>query len=252
MEYFERVSPEISDQALYLEHLARYIFAGERLTAGMRVLDAACGAGYGASYLGELGASIVGVDINAEAVSEARKRYPDISFLTMDCARLTFEDASFDGVVAFEMIEHIPDYTACLGEIWRVLRSGGLLILSTPNVSENRKGSSCNPYHCHELSKEDLQKALLGESFHSCEFHGQGLSAKGREAAYGSERKRRWARWDPLGLRRLLPQSFYSRLLFRMGFATRDKLQVEDFPIGPWSEDSLYTIVIAKKQGGTP
>jgi ubiquinone/menaquinone biosynthesis C-methylase UbiE len=132
----ERLIPEAyAGEIVLAEHVARYRLAG-RLAPGRRVLDAACGEGYGTAMLAAAGAaSVVGVDVDEQTVAHARRRY-ELDVRVGDVGRLPFADAAFDLVVSFETIEHVPDPEAALNEFTRVLAPDGLLIVSTPNARE--------------------------------------------------------------------------------------------------------------------
>ena len=130
----ERLIPGEVDIDLLNEHMARYHFA-VRLARGKRVLDAGCGAGYGSAELADVAESVTGIDIAPEAIAFARAHYerPNLSFEEASCTGLPFGDASFDLVVAFEVIEHLEDWKGFLHEVRRVLAPSGQLIVSTPN-----------------------------------------------------------------------------------------------------------------------
>ncbi|HYM09388.1 MAG TPA: methyltransferase domain-containing protein [Bryobacterales bacterium] len=158
----ERVIPGEVEVDLLNEHLARYAFAA-RLARGKRVLDAGCGAGYGAARLAACARRVVGLDIAAEAVDAARQQYalPRLEFLRADCRDLPFASGSVDLIVAFEVIEHLEQWERLLAETRRVLAPGGELILSTPNrlyYSESRE--SPNPFHVHEFDYREFCTAL--------------------------------------------------------------------------------------------
>ncbi len=160
----ERVIPGFVDRDLMNEHLARYAFAA-RLARGKRVLDAGCGTGYGAAELAKTAYSVVGVDSAADALSYAREQYrlPTLRFEQASCSALPHPDASFDLVVAFEVIEHLPDWREFLMEMRRVLAPAGQFIVSTPNrlyYAESRGASGPNPFHVHEFDFAEFGREL--------------------------------------------------------------------------------------------
>ena len=118
----ERFEPaEVTGRMAY-EHLHRYAICRDRV-AGLRVLDVACGAGYGTNILAQAAAEVTGVDIDGAAIRRAAKKYKreNLKFVTADCHDMPFEADSFDVVVANEMIEHIDEQDAFLEEVTRVL-----------------------------------------------------------------------------------------------------------------------------------
>jgi SAM-dependent methyltransferase len=160
----ERVIPGQVDADLLNEHLARYAFAA-RLARGKRVLDAGCGAGYGAAELAESAFSVVGADIAADAVAFAREHYPlpHLAFEQASCTALPHPDAAFDLVVAFEVIEHLPGWRDFLLEVRRVLAPTGQFIVSTPNklyYAESRSRAGANPFHVHEFEFDEFRAEL--------------------------------------------------------------------------------------------
>jgi 2-polyprenyl-3-methyl-5-hydroxy-6-metoxy-1,4-benzoquinol methylase len=105
-----------------------------RIEAGQRVLDVGCGEGRFAAELADAGASVVGVDVAEEPLQRGRERRADLDLrMVPDDGGWPFEDGSFDAVWAGEVIEHVADTVGWLSELRRVLRSGGRLLLSTPN-----------------------------------------------------------------------------------------------------------------------
>lgn len=159
----ERFEPHfMHGRIIEAEHLARYAWAA-RLAGGRRVLDAACGVGYGSRMLAEAGASeVVGLDLSEEAVLEARAGAgPTVSFEVGDMHHLPFRDDEFDLITFFEALEHVSDPEAVLDELHRVMRPHGVLALSTPNRDVYAPG---NPFHLRELTPSELEN-LLGERF---------------------------------------------------------------------------------------
>ncbi len=142
----------------------------------MRVVDAACGEGYGSALLARTAASVVGADLSADAVAHARAAYagiPNLSFVQAPCTKLPLEDASADLFISFETVEHIREQEAFLDEIARVLAPDGLLLLSCPNKREysDRRGFD-NEFHVKELYREELE-SLVARRFRHLRWYGQ-------------------------------------------------------------------------------
>ncbi|MBI2819054.1 MAG: methyltransferase domain-containing protein [Acidobacteria bacterium] len=160
----ERVIPGEVDADLFNEHWTRYLFA-RGYVSGKKILDVACGSGYGSALLGETAARVVGADISRDAVEYARSHYasPNTQFIQADCLSLPFPSANFDLVIAFEIIEHIGDATGFLNELRRVLAPDGILLISTPNrlyYTEDR--GEVNPFHEREFSYPEFSEMLRG------------------------------------------------------------------------------------------
>ncbi|MNB79809.1 putative S-adenosylmethionine-dependent methyltransferase [compost metagenome] len=160
----ERFVPGETGQELEIEHIQRYRMLKE-LVSGKKVLDAACGEGYG-SYILSLSASqVMGIDIDEEAIRCASDKYQrtNVSFITSGINKLPFNDSSFDVVVSFETLEHVSYEVQIhfMNEIKRVLTPDGVLIISTPNklVYSDIPGYR-NPFHVKELYREEFNAML--------------------------------------------------------------------------------------------
>ena len=130
----------INDRARRQFHKDRYVFARDTLRAAgfsqAKILDCACGTGYGSAILKEAVSQVVGVDIDQEAVHYATSKYgaSSINFKQADVTQMkSLEKNSFDAAVSFETIEHISEPLLFLENIHALLKSNGLLIISTPN-----------------------------------------------------------------------------------------------------------------------
>lgn len=151
------------------EHLHRYA-AAVPLTAGKNVLDIASGEGYGGNLLAKYANSVVGVDISMQAVEHANRKYkqPNLEFRVGSADQIPMSDNSLDIVVSFETLEHHDKHEQMLAEITRVLRPGGLLIMSTPD----RRYFGGNPYHVKELDLNEFRE-LLKKYFTNVEIYFQ-------------------------------------------------------------------------------
>jgi SAM-dependent methyltransferase len=164
----ERFVPGIAGEIAH-EHWHRYVFA-RRYVAGKRVLDVACGEGYGSALLARVAANVLGVDIDADVVAHAGASYAalaNVRFAQGSAGALPLPDASVDAVVSFETIEHLPreEQPRMLAEIARVLVPDGVLILSAPNPVEYSDARQYrNPFHMHEPDRAELE-TLLGDVF---------------------------------------------------------------------------------------
>ena len=170
----ERYVPGVQGE-IWLEHWHRYHFA-MRWARGKRVLDVACGEGYGTAALARVAASAVGVDVSAQAIAHARSTYADVanaSFVEASCTRLPLPAASFDTVVSFETLEHVEAQQAFLDEVARVLAPDGVFVLSCPNkVEYTDKRDYHNEFHVKELYRDELQK-LVSARFPEITWFGQ-------------------------------------------------------------------------------
>ncbi|MEM8998017.1 MAG: methyltransferase domain-containing protein, partial [Acidobacteriota bacterium] len=135
--------------------IGRYREALGRVRPGMRVLDIACGTGFGSRLLAEQGAEVVGVDIEPDTVATARERHGDVAGFRLGRAEeIPLDDHSVDLAFSIGTIEHVEDDDAFLRELGRVLKTGGGLVAYTP---QNRMGHiPIWPHHVREYSIEGL------------------------------------------------------------------------------------------------
>ena len=149
------------------EHLVRY-HAVRELCAGKRVLDVACGEGYGSYLLASWGAErVVGIDVATNAIDVAQRifAHPNVTYLAGDACRLSDilgEGATFDLVVSFETIEHVADVEGLLRGLAFCRAPGGTIVISCPN---DHAGLETNPFHLRTYTLEEFQQtttAVLG------------------------------------------------------------------------------------------
>lgn len=159
----ERVSREASDNYVFQRSRLAYVEAS-RMVSG-RVLEIGTGTGYGAEIVAPSAERFTTID---KTRSEELGMLPaNVEFVEAKVPPLPFADNTFDYVVSFQVIEHIPNDRAFVAEVLRVLRHGGKFIVSTPNrpMSLTR-----NPWHVREYTAE--QFASLLSSFSSVERRG--------------------------------------------------------------------------------
>ncbi|HPG40618.1 MAG TPA: class I SAM-dependent methyltransferase [bacterium] len=214
LEFIEKIKPaniashSFSSQYGYLCYIALYKFAATFCEA-KTVLDAACGLGFGSYLLAHKAAQVTGVEIVAQVIDYARSNYKkdNMQFIHADATSLDFADHSFDLVVSLETFEHIPRDKAgkFLNELQRVLKPGGILVLSTPNHDVYSKISQ-TPDHVNELNVDELE-SLLTQYFADCQPYYQRkgvLQTTGKYYAFVSKDRLKLRRFIPNRLRNLI------------------------------------------------
>ena len=156
------ISPEIKDNIIYDEHMIRYELAKD-FVKGKKVLDIACGSGYGSRLLAEAGAAEgIGIDIDKVSVAQAEAKYAqdlsNLQYAVGDAEKLEQADNYFDVVVSFETIEHLPNVDKYLEQLQLVVKDeGGLVFISTPNKDVYKEK---NPYHLKEFTKAEFEEVI--------------------------------------------------------------------------------------------
>jgi 2-polyprenyl-3-methyl-5-hydroxy-6-metoxy-1,4-benzoquinol methylase len=219
----ERTLPDVpAENYWYRRHLAVYEWIGARVV-GRRVLDMACGEGYGSEVLARGAAGVLGVDANPEAHEHARLRYTRQN-LTFERGLVeTFgEPDSFDAVVFLQTIEHVQDPVAVLAHFRSLLAPGGVAYVSTPNVltlAPPGAEKSGNPWHIKEYRAaefEALCRGVFGEVETLGLFHARKLRLHELALACG---------WDSVHARLRITKPFYDRFtpaITSRDFALRD------------------------------
>ncbi len=221
-----------------------YRFLERLLHPGMRVLDVGCGAGRLAEWFKQHGLDYTGVDISQSAVDELRHRGFQVQQANI-MESLPFADGTFDVVVTFEVLEHLFAPQSCLAEMGRVLKDGGVLLGSVPNIAflPNRlmlmagifnpggapstalKTPWCDPhirFFCHRPLRRFLSSC---DRFGSVRIEGKPFSLLDVPVLYkrrGVARALLTLLGRPLGfLGRLYPALFSSHFFFMVPCASR-------------------------------
>ena len=214
----ERTLPDVpAENYWYRRHLAVYEWIGARVP-GMRVIDLACGEGYGSAVLGRSAYSVVGVDANPEAYEHARLRYGGVNVrFERGLIESYGQHRGFDSVVLLQTIEHLLDPAAVLDHLRRLLAPRGTAYISTPNVltlAPPGAARSDNPWHLREYRADEF-RTLCESVFGSVEllglFHARKLRAHAIALKLG---------WDAVHRRLGITRAFYDR--FTPAIAARD------------------------------
>src|SRR3712207_99170 len=203
----ERTLPDVPEENYWFRrHLVVYEWIAERVH-GRRVVDLACGEGYGSAVLGRTAASVVGVDANPEAHEHARLKY------TSD--RVSFErdmietwTGDVDCVVFLQTIEHVQDPDAVLGRLAELIGPDGVDFVSTPNLltlAEPGAEKSGNPWHIKEYRAHEFRE-LCERHFASVELHGLFHARKLRVHELALK-----AGWDRVHAALRITKPFYDR-----------------------------------------
>jgi len=149
----------VTGQATLKLHLQRYEFAAEHLKP-VRLLDIACGVGYGTHLMAEEASGIVeaiGVDLSQKTVEYARQHYANERIQFQQHDAMTFADErGFDSIVSVETLEHILDPIGLIHHLVRLLRSDGVFIASVPTTPS----VDVNPYHLHDFTERSFRSMV--------------------------------------------------------------------------------------------
>ncbi len=211
----ERTLPDVpAENYWYRRHLAVYEWIAARV-AGARVLDMACGEGYGSAVLARAAQSVVGVDANPEAYEHARLRYsgPGLSF-ERGLVETWGEAGAFDAITFLQTIEHVQDPVAVLAHFKDLLADGGTAFISTPNLltlAPAGAEKSDNPWHVREYRAHEFRE-LCESVFESVEvfglYHARKLRVHELALRFG---------WDAVHTRLRLTGPFYDRFTPAIG-----------------------------------
>ncbi|MGH3988602.1 MAG: class I SAM-dependent methyltransferase, partial [Pseudonocardiaceae bacterium] len=161
----ERCVPWTDDLQVVYEHYHRYALAAP-FAAGARVLDLACGEGFGPALLAAGAREVVGIDIDPQTVEHAAAHYSrdNLHFAvgSMIDPELLAGAQPFDVITCFEALEHVAEQDTLVALVRRLLAPGGLFLTSTPDVTVYSHGhGNDNPFHVRELTEPEF-RALLG------------------------------------------------------------------------------------------
>jgi SAM-dependent methyltransferase len=207
----ERTLPDVpAENYWFRRHLVVYEWIARRVS-GMRVLDLACGEGYGSHLLASKAASVVGVDANPEAYEHARLRYRRANLrFERELLEGFGEPGSYEAVVFLQTIEHVPDPAAVLAHVRELLGPRGTAYVSTPNVltlAAKGNSRSDNPWHLREYRHEEFM-ALCSGAFGAVTLLGLQHARKLRVHELALR-----CGWDAVHRRLGITERFYGRFI---------------------------------------
>ena len=214
----ERTLPDVpAENYWYRRHLAVYEWIAERVR-GLRVIDMACGEGYGSAVLARRAAAVIGVDANPEAYDHARLRYAGEVNLRFERGMIETFTSPCDAVVFLQTIEHVEDPGAVLDRFRELVGPGGAVFVSTPNlltIAPPGATKSDNPWHVREYRAAEfgaLCRAHFGAAVELYGlFHARKLRAHAVALGLG---------WDRVHACLGLTEAFYDR--FTPAISARD------------------------------
>jgi SAM-dependent methyltransferase len=167
----ERHLPTLDPESRnHYRHLTAYHFALS-FCRERSVLDYGCGTGYGTNlvFRRSIPSRVTGMDMSQEAVDYCQRQYGDLAgrFVRVPPGVVPARAASFDTVLLFQTLEHVHDDVGLLVELRRVMKPGGVLLLTTPNVtwSGGDPDHPANPHHVREYDARRLAAACSCASF---------------------------------------------------------------------------------------
>jgi 2-polyprenyl-3-methyl-5-hydroxy-6-metoxy-1,4-benzoquinol methylase len=213
-----------SDNPIHQRLYKAYVVAESYIQGD--VLEVGCGEGRGIDRVLPKSASFTAVDKIESALVKLRQKYPTGKFLSMNIPPLAvLPSNTFDVVITFQVIEHIEDDSLFLKEIHRVLKPGGIALVTTPN---QKLSLTRNPWHIREYLAGELS-ALGKKYFSSVEM--KGIAGNENVMGYYQQNKKSVARitkYDILNLQYRLPASFLRIPYELMNRWNRNKLQSQD------------------------
>ena len=213
-----------SDNPLHHRLLSAYVFSQKYIRGD--VLELGCGEGRGIDIILKESKSFTAIDKIKDVIEKLSLKYRDNVFISSNFPPLSdIEDNSFDTVISFQVIEHIQDDTQYISEIERILRPGGVALITTPNI---KMTLTRNPWHVREYTSEELNR-LCRKYFSQVDI--LGISGNSKVIEYYNqnlESVKRFKRLDIFNLENNLPNFIYKILYEFLNRINRNNLQSND------------------------
>jgi ubiquinone/menaquinone biosynthesis C-methylase UbiE len=247
----ERVSLEVQNNYLFQRSIKAY-YEAATLASG-KVLEIGTGSGYGVEIISDIAKEFITIDKFDTQLDFSK--HPNVTFMQQNVPPINFEANTFDSVITFQVVEHIKDDHAFISEIHRVLKPGGKLIITTPNI---KMSITRNPWHVREYTVDQF-KRLLSKYFSRVEAKGVYGNEKS-DLYYENNKKsvQKILKWDVLQMNRWLPRRILQVPYDIMNQRNRKKLMVqntdlansfshEDFFVKPADDKCFDLFYIATK-----
>ncbi len=247
----ERVSKDGSDNFVFQRSILAYHFAASKVKG--KVLEIGTGSGYGVDVIAPHANHFITIDKFESAVDLST--HPNVTFKQCNVPPLPFNDETFDCVISFQVIEHIKDDVRMVSEVERVLKKGGVFIVSTPNILMSL---TRNPWHIREYTSSQFSD-LLSTKFTDIEPFGVVGNQKIMEYyAKNEEGVRRFTRFDILDLQHRLPRWMLQipydilnrinrRKLLSDNNTLTQSIAMEDYSVEAVSDQAFDLLYIATK-----
>ena len=253
--YTTEITSEVipSDNPLHQRLLKAYLVAKPYIHGDL--LELGCGEGRGVGHLATLATSYTAIDKIVPVINRLKLKYPGYTFQSGHFPPMPYADNSFDSIVSFQVIEHIQDDQLFIKEIYRILRPGGIAILSTPNILMTL---TRNPWHVREYTATQLID-LAKKYFYNVEMMGIAGNEKVMEYhAQNSKSVQKITRFDVLNLQYRLPASVLKLPYEILNRFNRNKLNKasnelvasiseEDYSLKSMADDNLDLYCLLRK-----
>lgn len=213
-----------SDNPLHHRLLSAYVFSQKYIKGD--VLELGCGEGRGIDIILRKSKSFTAIDKIKDIIEKLSSKYKDNVFISSNFPPLTdIEDNSFDTIISFQVIEHIQDDNQYISEIDRILRPGGVALITTPNI---KMTLTRNPWHVREYTSEELNN-LCRKYFSQVDV--LGISGNTKVIEYYNqnlESVKKFKRLDIFNLEKNLPNFIYKIPYEFLNRINRNNLQSND------------------------